>query len=223
MLFETHMHTAEVSRCAIMPAREQMREYKKRGFRGVCVTDHFFNGNTTVPRDLPWEERVSLFCRGYELAKEEGEHLGLKVFFGWEYSYRGTDFLTYGLDKQWLLAHPEVMDMRMGACFDFMRAEGAYIIHAHPFREASYIDMIRLLPRQVDGVEILNAERTDFENARAADYAAQYGLTVSAGSDNHGYGQKRLAGLETEEDFADIHALIRAVDERRVKLFCREF
>lgn len=45
--YETHMHTAEGSRCGRMPAAEMVRAYKKLGYTGVFVTDHFLT--ETVP------------------------------------------------------------------------------------------------------------------------------------------------------------------------------
>ena len=54
--------------------------------------------------------------------------------------------------------------MDVNSYCDFVRAEGGFIVQAHPFRESNYIDMIRLLPRKVDAVEVNNACITDFEN-----------------------------------------------------------
>jgi len=82
---------------------------------------------------------------------------------------------------------------------DFVRSQGAFVAHAHPFREDFYIPRIQLMPRQVDAVEAVNANRKDFENERAAEYARNYGIPVIYGSDNHHAGkQKRLCGIETE-------------------------
>ena len=108
--YETHLHTREGSACARATAAEQVRSYYEAGYAGIIVTDHFFNGNTAVPRNLPWEERVNLFCLGYENAKAEGDRLGMDVFFGWESGYYGTDFLIYGLDKDWLLKHDDILE-----------------------------------------------------------------------------------------------------------------
>ncbi|MBP5167049.1 MAG: PHP domain-containing protein [Oscillospiraceae bacterium] len=211
-LYETHMHTAQVSRCASAPAEEQVRFYKERGFDGIVVTDHFLGGNTTVPVDLPWDERIDLFCRGYELAAEEGKKLGLKVFFGWEFAHLGCDFLTYGLDKAWLKAHPDIDRLEINRYLDLVRSEGAYVVHAHPFREDFYIPYIQLLPRKVDAVEVLNACRKDFENERAAEYAKNYGLKISAGSDNHSaYRQRRLCALGSDKEFGGIGDIIGAI------------
>ena len=37
-----------------------------------------------------------------------GDEIGLQVFFGWEETFDGQDFLIYGLDKEWMLKHPEM-------------------------------------------------------------------------------------------------------------------
>ena len=102
----------------------------------------------------------------------------------------------------------------------YVRREGALVIHAHPFREAPYIPYIQLLPRQVDGVEILNACRKDFENERAAEYARAYGLPVFAGGDNHSAAkQARLCGIDTEEPLESIQDFIRVFRSGEYRLF----
>ena len=76
---------------------------------------------------------------------------------------------------------------------------GALIINAHPFREASYIDHICLFPRHVHGVEVVNAAQPSLANSMAKLYAEKYELLMFAGSDNHGGAQDRLAGMECDE------------------------
>ncbi len=217
--YETHLHTSESSACASANGEKQAMFYKSRGFTGIFVTDHFLNGNTTVPSGLSWQERVELFCRGYENAKSCGGKIGLDVFFGWEYSYGGTDFLTYGLDKEWLLQHPLVMEMDVNSYCDFVHSEGGIIVHAHPFREESYIPMLRLLPRKCTGCEVINSCRTDFENEMAAVYAEKYDLIPLAGSDNHRASQERLSGIETEEKITDERHFIRLLKKYQYSIF----
>lgn len=96
------MHTSEASDCAECTAVQMADKYKAEGYTGIIITDHFFNGNSSVPHDLPWEERVELYCKGYEHAKARGDEIGLDVFFGIEFGDGGSDYLIYGLDKQWL-------------------------------------------------------------------------------------------------------------------------
>jgi hypothetical protein len=86
------------------------------------------------------------------------------------------------------------------------------VVHAHPFREDFYIPRIQLMPRQVDAVETVNANRKDFENERAAEYARNYGLPAIHGSDNHHASkQKRLCGIETETPIADGEAFVEVL------------
>ncbi len=217
--YETHSHTSEVSKCSRISAVKLVRFYKEIGYSGVCITDHFLNGNTTVPSDLSWSERVELFCKGYQYAYQEGRRIGIDVFFGWEYSYLGTDLLTYGLDKEWLLNHPEVLSIDINQYCDLVHKYGGFIVHAHPFREDYYIDMIRLLPRKVDAVEIDNACRPDFENKLANQYADNYNLLKTAGSDNHSGRLNRFSGLQLSRPLDNVNDMVSSIRKTEAVLF----
>lgn len=217
--YETHAHTAEVSKCATIPAEELVRFYKSQGYGGICITDHFLNGNTTVPGNLLWKERVELYCTGFEKAHAEGRKIGLDVFFAWEYSYQGSDFLTYGLDKAWLLNHPDLLELSVNEYCDFARSQGGFVVHAHPFREDFYIDMIRLLPRSVDAVEVNNACRKDFENNLADEYADHYRLLKTAGSDNHKGKISRYSGIQLPRRLQDVADMIKAIKDGETEIF----
>ena len=210
--YETHLHTAPVSKCARATVREALEFYKSIGYAGVFLTNHFIDGNINIDKALPYEEKIEFFCSDYEVAKAIAPEIGIDVFFGIESSYKGTDFLIYGLDKEWLLAHPEINDMKKSEMLPFMMEQGALVIQAHPFREASYIDHIRLFPTAVHGVEVYNACRTDFENEMAAQYAKNYGLLPFAGSDNHrGGAQTRFGGMQSDSPLIDEADFIRRV------------
>lgn len=196
--YETHLHTCEGSACASASGAEMARVHKELGYTGIFVTDHFFNGNTAVPRELPWRERVRLFCLGYERARQEGEKIGLDVFFGFEFGVRAADFLVYNLDQEWLEQHEDIDRMDARKAFLLMRQSGGFIIHAHPFRERDYIDHIELFPRDVDGVEIVNGAhlKQPEMNDRARIYAMMYGLPGTAGSDSHHLWALPQSGVE---------------------------
>ena len=199
--YETHMHTSEGSACGKSTSAEMVRSYKEPGYTGIFVTDHFFNGNCAVDRSLNWEEKIDLFCRGYENAKAEGERIGLQVFFGFEYGVNAADFLVYNLDKDWLLAHPDIDKMDAREAFRLMHQDGGFIVHAHPFRERDYINHIKLFPRDVDGVEVYNGaqKNDDYMNDRGKLYAMMYELPQTAGSDSHSIKDGFRCAVETEE------------------------
>ena len=218
--YETHLHTFPVSRCAKADVEESLEFYKKLGYDGVFITNHFLDGNINIETEESYEEKIEFYFSDYEKGLEIGKALDIKVFCGVELSYKGTDFLVYGLDKEWFLSHPEIMDMKKSDELAFMMDSGALVIQAHPFREASYINHIRLFPRHVHGVETVNASRTEAENNMAKVYATNYDLIEFAGSDNHSASkQKKLAGVCCEEPIYDTEDFIRKVKENKMRIF----
>ena len=184
-LYETHMHTMEASKCSDSPAREYISRYRDFGYDGIIITDHFYHGNCAIDRSLPWPEFVRRFCLGYYHAREEGERQGFPVFFGWEENFHGDEYLIYGLDDQFMLAHPEMLEWTREEQHRAVRAAGGCVVQAHPFRARDYIRDIWLSPYFVDGIEGVNTANEDVWNTLALRYAASLGLPVTAGSDNH--------------------------------------
>ena len=206
--YETHLHTSPVSKCARAGVEESLRFYKELGYDGVFITNHFLDGNIGGDRSAPYEEQIQFYFSDYEQAVALGKKLGIKVFCGVEISYGGTDFLIYGLDKQWYLAHPEIMGMKKSDELRFLMESGALVIQAHPYRDSSYIDHIRLFPQCVHGAEVMNTSRPEQEQVIAQLYVKHYNLIPFAGSDNHtGPRRSRLSGMccpdavESERDF----------------------
>lgn len=205
-LYETHLHTSQGSACASVTGAYHARQYLAQGYEGIMITDHFFGGNTAVPKNLPWEERIERFCLGYEDAKKEGDKIGLKVFFGWEQAYGGTEFLIYGLDKAWLLAHPEMEHWTIEEQFREVDKAGGLVVQAHPFRNRYYIDHIRLYPNLVHAIEGVNAGNALLDNQLAVAYGKKYHLTMTGGSDCHdernfGGGTAFYVRLDSVQDY----------------------
>jgi hypothetical protein len=215
-LYETHLHTYRGSGCASARGKDYIKYYVDSGYTGIFVTEHFFRGNCAVDRNLPWKEWVKEFCRGFEEAREEGARRGLDVFFGWEETHKGDDYLIYGLDKDWLLEHPEARSWTRKAQYEAVRAAGGCVIHAHPFRQHYYIRKICLAPEFIDGVEAANAgNHEQFYDVLALRYAFKLGLPITAGSDIHHLEQAeegKLYGVYLDkklEGAAGFAALIR--------------
>ena len=217
-IYETHMHTAQGSACSDTPGRDYIQRYIDMGYDGIIITDHFFRGNCRVERELPWPEFVKRYCSGYEEALDEGLRRGLKVFFGWEETYEGDDYLVYGLDKQWLLEHPEVTRWSRAEQFEQVHRYGGCVVQAHPFRAAWYISQIHLAPRLADAVEGYNCGNKPDWNLLGLRYARLSGLPVTAGSDNHHADKmcrENLAGVAFDSPLESIHDYVRAILEGR--------
>ena len=148
----------------------------------------------SVDRKKTWEEWVGEFCTGYENAKAEGDRIGLDVFFGYEAGFCGTEFLIYGVDKEWMLENPAIWRADVKEQYELVHAAGGMVIHAHPYREEDYIPEVRLFPEWVDGVEGINATHSSSRSlahndpnfdTKAIAYAAKHHLPMTAGSDIH--------------------------------------
>lgn len=194
-LYETHLHTNQSSACAWNTGYEMAKAAHEAGYAGIIVTDHNWGGNTATDRALPWEQWVETFARGYRDAKRYAdEHDDFDVFFGYEAGFFGTEFLIYGISPQWLKEHPQIRCADLAQHLRMVRSAGGMVIHAHPFREASYIAEIRLFPELVDGVEGVNATHSNPKSGAhnhkryddsAIAYAREHGLPMTAGSDIH--------------------------------------
>lgn len=218
--YETHLHTYPVSRCGKATVEESIAFYASLGYDGIFITNHFIDANINIAADAPYEDKINFFFSDYENALPLGEKYGIKVFCGEELSFHGAHFLVYGLDKQWYLDHPQIVDMKKSEELTLMMESGALVIHAHPFLEASYINHIRLFPRHVHGVEVINASKKDEEDAMALLYAEHYGLLKFAGSDNHtASAQKKLAGICCEEPISGVEDFIEKVKSGKTELF----
>ena len=205
--YETHLHTASASACGVSTGPEHVRFYKELGYRGVIFTDHFFGGNTRVPFDLPWKERVDQFASGYEEALIEGQKLGLDVFFAWEQNFEGDEYLVYGLDKKWLLRHPDIEHWTRQEQYAQVHAAGGAIIQAHPFRFRKYIRYVLLGLKYCDGIEVANTGNDPWNDAYALRYAQYMNLLTTAGSDNHNSAKAdpaALMGIEVDEPLASM-------------------
>jgi hypothetical protein len=192
--------------------RENLEFYKSIGYAGVFITNHFIDGNLNMEKTRPYEERINFYFSDYEEGLKIADEIGISVFCGVEMSFEGTDFLVYGLDKEWYLAHPEIEGMKKSKLLPMLMEAGALIIQAHPFREAGYIDHIRLFPKHVHGVEIFNGGNRDEMNQMARIYADHYGLIYFSGSDNHTCAAKRsIGGMQSEKPIQCVEDFIEGV------------
>lgn len=218
--YETHLHTWPVSKCGGYSVRDNMEFYKEKGYDGIFLTNHFLDANIGGDRSRPYSEQIEFFFSDIEEGERIADEIGIKFFWGVETSYLGTDFLVYGLSKEWYLSHPEIMEISRKDMLTLMADEGALIVHAHPYREASYIECIRLFPRHVHAVEIFNCGNPGKPNELAAFYAEAYGLPVSAGSDNHDSRYARmLAGVEFDTPIESIDDFIRRIKNGEARVF----
>ena len=213
-LYETHFHTSWSSACARSRGPEYLQRYKALGYDGIMVTDHFWRGNCAVNRHLPWEQFVDAFCRGYEETKTAGEKMGLKIFFGWEETFEGDDYLVYGLDKAWLISHPEVRGYTRREQLEQVHKGGGCVVQAHPFRHRDYIHAIHLGLTRADAFEAYNASNDEVHDRQAFAWAQHNQLTLTSGSDIHAasqYEDVQLGGVYFTQPLQNVGDYVEAI------------
>jgi len=218
-LYETHLHTYPASACATNTPEEMVRYYKQKNYAGVIITDHFFNGNSGCRKDIPWSEKVAFFIAAFLRAKNEGRKYGLDVFFGLEYSFRGTDFLVYGLDEAFLLNNPGFDNLGMVEFSAAVRGACGYLAQAHPFRDEWWIaNPEPVSPSLIDGIEVYNATMSNEVNNLALQYAEKHGLAKQSGSDAHNTFAHRSSGISLQKRAANIFEIIDEIKKGRATL-----
>lgn len=234
--YETHLHTSEGSACGSSQGFEYIPAYVQAGYSGIIVTDHFFGGNTAVPKNGEWKDRIEQYCSGYEHALSAAQEYNkqnnligtdeeFKVFFGIEQTFHGDDYLIYGLNKQWLLEHPQIETMNLYELFNACNMAGALVVQAHPFRLRDYIKAIHLHPRECHAVEIYNAGNQPEENELATLYAKKYNFPVTSGSDIHNStwipfmpNGLHIGGMEFDTPLKDISDYIERIKTKQGNL-----
>ena len=218
-LYETHLHTKNASACAHRTPTELVHAYKKVGYAGFIITDHFIKGNTAIPKDLDWDTRMHMYYNAYLEAKEEGDKIDFDVFFGLEEGYgKGKEVLIYGIDLDFLLKHPEINGASIDEFVNLVHEAGGIVIHAHPHRVRPYIDP-DFTPRYdlCDGIEVFNTADSDKYNQAAYKDAINFNKLMSSGGDVHELdSDERIsqAGYAFDRRLKDIYDFVNAVKNR---------
>lgn len=222
-IYETHLHSMEGSACGKVSAREYVKSYKDAGYAGIFITDHFYGGNCRPDRNLPWEEFVNIFCSGYEAAKEEGDKQGLQVFFGLEERFHTGDqvnmdeWLIYGLDKEFLLSHPDMREWTRAEYLKNVHAAGGCCVQAHPFRDRAYVDAFHIT-LGVDAIEGYNSNNKIEADVMASLYAKKHNMLMVGGSDVHFVEHvpyERLAGVVFDKPLTSAKDYVDAILQRK--------
>lgn len=212
-LIETHLHTKYGSGCGKLDEKTLIRGYKEAGYQGIVVTDHY-NRDTfsMLGVDLNGPgDKLGCFLEGYRRMREEGQRQGIRVYRGAEIRFDESmnDYLLFGWPDD-LLAEPgAIFPMGVAAFAPVCRAAGALLIQAHPYRR----HCTPAIACYLDGVEVCNGNpRHNNRNRLAAEYAREYGLIATAGSDCHQLEDIGRTGIRTRvlpEDSFDLAALLR--------------
>jgi len=171
MRIDLHIHTRPRSPCSAIDPADLLREARRAGLDGLCLTEHQNRWDEGELRALAGDAGIQIF-QGNEITTNQGDIL----VFGYAEDVRGV------VPMQDL--HRDV------------KAGGGLMIAAHPFRGFLLFGITQLrmdvqqashraIFQYVDGLEIFNCKLTDPENQMARQVAERLGLLGVAGSDAH--------------------------------------
>ena len=175
MIIDIHTHTYPTSIDSQLSAEELIKESKRLGLDGICITDH----------DGFWDHEEV-----FELSREH-DYL---VLPGCEVTTEEGHLLVYGLSKYIFGMH------RASVVKQMVDEAGGVMVVAHPYRrvyrenadkdDASYDEMLDRAARnevfgKVNAVEVLNSRGSEQENAFSLEIAKRFGLKGTGASDAH--------------------------------------
>lgn len=171
MRIDLHIHTRPRSPCSAIDPVELIRQARKVGLDGLCLTEHQSLWDPTEIAELAARDGIRIF-QGNEVTTNQGDIL----VFGYEEDVKGV---------------VAIQELR-----EAVKAAGGLMIAAHPFRGFLVFGFAQLqmdldqaccrsVFRYVDGLEILNCRLTAQENDLARQVAQRLGLLGVAGSDAH--------------------------------------
>jgi predicted metal-dependent phosphoesterase TrpH len=197
LIIDIHTHTYPISDDSFLTPEELIKEARRTGLDGVCITDHdgFWN-----PKDILALSRVHdfLVLPGCEVTTEEG-HL-----------------LVYGLSEYIFGMHrasfvKELVEEAGGAIVVAHPYRRAYRRHAHTSPEAYYQMLDRACGNAVfslaDAVEVFNGRGSEEENTFSHDVARRFDMNGTGASDAHKledigtYATRFQRTIRSQEDF----------------------
>ena len=222
MLFDMHVHTSESSCCGRLSGGEVAKLYKKAGYDGIVITDHFMSYWLNYYK-FSWKKYCQFHSEGYKAAKKTGDKIGLKVLYGCELRIDATnpnDYLVYGMSGKFMIEHPEILTFTVEQLMECAEKNGFLVYQAHPFRLGSVVvDYSKLF-----GVEVFNGKGykgsgTDRQmNEMTNLIAEKYSLHKISGSDFHNVDDLASGGVKFSCKIKDNNSLVEALKNDRYML-----
>ena len=213
--YELHCHTNMVSQCGRVHPKDIVDMYKKQGYSGIVVTEHYSPLTFRGTKLFRPQKFIDFYISSYEEMKKY-ETEDFTVLLGMELRHYGTgsDYLIYGVEPEWLKQQGNLMALREKQAYELLHGAGCLVFQAHPFRP--YI--IRCNPDYIDGIEVYNGKCEPLINFKALQWAIETGKLVCSGSDFHTPKHLAKGGIITNEPIKSNADLLRILKSRNYKL-----
>lgn len=183
MFIDLHAHTSGISTCCRVPAPEIIAAAQGVGLDGIVLTNHY---QRSYIKDGDCAAFAKRYVNEYFYAKECGDSVGFKVFYGMELTmerHSGAHVLVYGISPDFTLEHPDMFTKTLEELHPFIRANGGMLVQAHPFRGGR--DLLQDTSF-LDGVEANSHPLYDATHVeRLTEIAHNAGIILTSGGDYH--------------------------------------
>lgn len=215
--FDAHVHTSETSPCGRIKGSELVHMYKKAGYSGVIITDHYHDGffEGLFDSSVSWEEKVDCFFKGYRSAYDEGKKIGINVIFAMEINFApfNIDYLVYGVDEAFLKENEKLYSLNLRTFKELIKGKDILIYQAHPYRPP----ITPSDPALLDGIEVYNGNPRHLScNKLARAFAVENGLKMISGSDFHQVEDLARGGIILPENIDNEKDLVQILKNDRL-------
>ncbi len=204
MRIDLHAHTYPRSTCSSIEPIELVREAKRIGLDGICLTEHQSLWHPHETEELAKDVGITVL-RGNEITTDQGDIL----VFGYEEDVQGV--------------------VTIQELHDAVTAAGGFMIAAHPFRGFLVFGIGQLqmnveqasqrkVFQYVDAIEIGNGKVTEQENDMARQVAERLDMSGVAGSDAHLIDEVGKWITIFESDIRNEHELVEELKAGRFKI-----
>ncbi len=196
--YELHCHTGETSTCADAPVAETIKKYRKKGYDGIVITDHYSDLTFPPYEYFNAEKCAERFLKGYRRAlKEAGEDFTVLLGMEVRFSFTANDYLIYGVTESFVKNTKGLLFSNLKKLSAIVRENNMLIVQAHPFR--GYVG--RGNPKYLDGAEVFNGKsKKPEENENSLLWAKKNNFKIlTSGTDFHHLNSNITGGIETQE------------------------
>lgn len=181
-LCDAHCHSSGISKCCQTDYKGAIDSAKQAEFDAIVLTNHYCK---EYLNDMTFSDWAEKYVQEYEKARDYGEKVGIKVFFGTEVTVefnKRAHLLVYGISTEEFKNAPLLFEMSQSKLYDFCKNNEYALIQAHPFRG----DVGVLNVDELDGIEInCHPSYGSTYSQEIVKIAKENNLAVSCGCDYH--------------------------------------
>ena len=223
-LFEMHLHTEEVSKCANIKTKQIAELYLTTDYSGIVVTDHMNSSTFSAPvyKNASWDEKIDHFLEGYKLLKNELDGK-MVVLLGMEINFYNSrnDYLVYGVTEDFLRSNGDLMAYSPEDFSELCKKNGLLFLQAHPFRRDLTVEDWEIL----DGYEVFNGNPRHYSSNPIAEAWAKFHNKeiVVSGSDFHEIEDLAHGGVYFNNEINSNDDLLRELKTLNYTLYKADF